>query len=50
LAQEGNTNDKRGHYRSNNLQDLTKRKIAEINMGYLPRVLFFNAFQLGAVI
>jgi hypothetical protein len=40
-----------GHYSSNNFQDSNKRKIAEKKtMGYLPRVLFFNAFDLGAVI
>jgi hypothetical protein len=38
----------RGHYSSNNFQDSTKRKSTERNMGYLPRVLFFNAFELGA--
>jgi hypothetical protein len=40
---------RRGHYGSNNLQDSTKRKSTENKtLGYLPRVLFFNAFQLGA--
>jgi hypothetical protein len=40
---------RRGHYSSNNFQDLTKRKITEKKtLGYLPRVLFFNAFELGA--
>jgi hypothetical protein len=39
---------RRGHYSSNNLQDPTKEKLLKENMGYLPRVLFFNAFQLGA--
>jgi hypothetical protein len=39
----------RGRYSSNNFQDSTKRKITEKKtMGYLPRVLFFNAFELGA--
>jgi hypothetical protein len=39
----------RGHYSSNKFQDSNKRKITEIKtMGYLPRVLFFNAFELGA--
>jgi hypothetical protein len=34
---------------SNNFQDSTKRKSTEKKtMGYLPRVLFFNAFELGA--
>jgi hypothetical protein len=42
---------KSGHYSSNNLQDSNKRKRTESKtMGYLPRVLFFNAFELGAVI
>jgi hypothetical protein len=40
---------RRGHYSSNNFQDSTKRKITENKtLGYLPRVLFFNAFELGA--
>jgi hypothetical protein len=40
---------RRGHYSSNNLQDSTKRKSSEKKtLGYLPRVLFFNAFELGA--
>jgi hypothetical protein len=38
-----------GYYSSNNFQDSNKRKITEKKiMGYLPRVLFFNAFELGA--
>jgi hypothetical protein len=38
-----------GYYSSNNFQDSNKRKSAEnITMGYLPRVLFFNVFELGA--
>jgi hypothetical protein len=42
---------RRGNYSSNNFQDSTKRKITEKKtLGYLPRVLFFNAFELGAVI
>jgi hypothetical protein len=41
---------RRGHYSSNNFQDSTKEKLLKENMCYLPRVLFFNAFQLGAVI
>jgi hypothetical protein len=41
----------RDYYSSNNFQDSNKRKITENKtMGYLPRVLFFNAFELGAVI
>jgi hypothetical protein len=37
------------HYSSNNFQDSNKRKSTEKKtMGYLPRVLFFNAFELGA--
>jgi hypothetical protein len=42
---------KRGHYSSNNFQDSTKRKSTKKKiLGYLPRVLFFNAFELVAVI
>jgi hypothetical protein len=42
---------RRGHYSSNDFQDSTKRKSTEKKtLGYLPRVLFFNAFQLGAKI
>jgi hypothetical protein len=40
---------RRGHYSSNNFQDSTKRKNTKNKiLGYLPRVLFFNAFELGA--
>jgi hypothetical protein len=40
---------RRGYYSSNNFQDTNKRKRTESKiMGYLPRVLFFNAFELGA--
>jgi hypothetical protein len=40
-----------GHDSSNDFQDSNKRKNTENKtMGYLPRVLFFNAFELGAVI
>jgi hypothetical protein len=40
---------RRGHYSSNNFQDSTKRKCTEKKiLGYLPRVLFFNVFELGA--
>jgi hypothetical protein len=40
---------RRGHYSSNNFQDSNKRKsIENKTMGYLPRLLFFNAFELGA--
>jgi hypothetical protein len=39
---------KRGYYSSNNFQDSNKIKITENKtLGYLPRVLFFNAFELG---
>jgi hypothetical protein len=39
---------RRSHYSSNNFQDSTKRKITKKKtLGYLPRVLFFNAFELG---
>jgi hypothetical protein len=38
-----------GHYSSNNFQDSNKRKNTENKtLGYLPIVLFFNAFELGA--
>jgi hypothetical protein len=38
-----------GYYGSNNFQDSNKRKRTENKtLGYLPRVLFFNAFELGA--
>jgi hypothetical protein len=38
-----------GYYSSNNFQDSNKRKRTEKKtMGYLPRVIFFNAFELGA--
>jgi hypothetical protein len=38
-----------GYYSSNNFQDSNKRKRTESKtMGYLSRVLFFNAFELGA--
>jgi hypothetical protein len=40
-----------GYYSSNNFQDSNKRKSTGNKiLGYLPRVLFFNAFELGAVI
>jgi hypothetical protein len=40
---------RRGHYSINNFQDSNKRKITESKiLGYLPRVLFFNAFELDA--
>jgi hypothetical protein len=40
---------KRGYYSSNNFKDSNKRKITESKtLGYLPKVLFFNAFELGA--
>jgi hypothetical protein len=40
---------RRGHYSSNNFQDSTKRKSTEKKtLSYLLRVLFFNAFELGA--
>jgi hypothetical protein len=42
---------RRAHYSSNNFQDTTKRKSTKKKiLGYLPRVLFFNAFELGAII
>jgi hypothetical protein len=40
-----------GYYSSNNFQDSNKRKsIRNKTLDYLPRVLFFNAFELGVVI
>jgi hypothetical protein len=40
---------RRGHYSSNNFQDSNKTKSTEKKtLGYLTRVLFFNAFELGA--
>jgi hypothetical protein len=40
---------RRGNYSSNNLQDSNKRKSTKKKrLGYLPRVLFFNVFELGA--
>jgi hypothetical protein len=38
-----------GYYSSNNFQDSNKRKRTENKtMGYLPKVLLFKAFELGA--
>jgi hypothetical protein len=40
-----------GYYSSNNFQNSNIRKSTKNKtMGYLSRVLFFNAFELGAVI
>jgi hypothetical protein len=40
---------RRGHYSSNKFQDSNKIKSTEKKtLCYLPRVLFFNAFELGA--
>jgi hypothetical protein len=40
---------RRGHYSSNDFQDSNKIKSTERKtLGYLPRVLLFNAFELGA--
>ena len=36
----------RGNYCSNDFQDSKKNR--NKTLGYLPRVLFFNAFELGA--
>jgi hypothetical protein len=42
---------RKGYYSSNNFQDSNKRKITKSKtMGYLPRVFFFNAFELDAVV
>jgi hypothetical protein len=50
LAQKQNKKMvRRGHYSSKNLQDSAKIKITEKKtLGYLPRVIFFNVFELGA--
>jgi hypothetical protein len=38
-----------GYYSCNNFQNSNKRKRTESKtMSYLPRVLFFNVFELGA--
>jgi hypothetical protein len=40
---------RRVHYNSNNFQYSNKRKSTENKiLGYLPKVLFFNAFELDA--
>jgi hypothetical protein len=40
---------RRVHYSSNNFQELNKIKITEKKtLDYLLRVLFYNAFELGA--
>jgi hypothetical protein len=40
---------RRGNYSSNNFQDSNKIKNSKNKtLSYLPRVLFFNAFELGA--
>jgi hypothetical protein len=40
---------RRGYYSSNNFLDSNKSKSTKNKiLGYLPRVLFFNAFELGA--
>jgi hypothetical protein len=40
---------RRGYYSSNNFQDSNKKKELKVKtLGYLPRVFFFNAFELGA--
>jgi hypothetical protein len=39
---------RRGHYSSKNFQDSTKKITKKKTLGYLLRVLFFNAFELGA--
>jgi hypothetical protein len=35
------------YYSSNNFQDSNKKSTEKKTLGYLPRVLFFNAFELG---
>jgi hypothetical protein len=39
---------RRGHYSSNNFQDSNKKSTEKKTLRYLSRVLFFNAFELGA--
>jgi hypothetical protein len=39
---------RKGYYSSNNFQDSNKIKITKSKNIGLPRVLFFNAFELGA--
>jgi hypothetical protein len=40
---------RRGYYSSNKFQNSNKRKrIKNKTLGYFPRVLFFNAFELSA--
>jgi hypothetical protein len=41
---------RRGNYSSNNFQDSKRKRTESKTMGYLLSVLFFNAFELGAVI
>jgi hypothetical protein len=42
---------RRGYYSSNNFQESNKEKELKVKtLGYLRRVLFFNAFELGSVI
>jgi hypothetical protein len=36
-----------GYYSSNNFQDSNKKITENKTMDYLPKVLFFNAFDLG---
>jgi hypothetical protein len=49
LAQNKIKMIRRGHCSSNKFQNSTKRKGTENKtLGYLPRELFFNAFELGA--
>jgi hypothetical protein len=51
LAQQRNKKIRSSYYSSNNFQYSNKRKITESKtIGYLPRVLFFNALELGAVV
>jgi hypothetical protein len=51
LAQQRNKRIRSSYCSSNNFQDSNKRKTTENEiMGYHPIVLFFNAFELGAVI
>jgi hypothetical protein len=51
LAQKRNKRIRNGYYSSYNFQDLNKSKSTKNKIvGYLPRVLFFNAFELGEIV
>jgi hypothetical protein len=41
---------RRGHYSINNFQDSKRKSTEKKTLGYLPRVFFFNASDLVAVV